>query len=446
MRFRASSLPFLLTLAACGLGDRQGGVVSETTNGLAGTVLEPGGGPAAAARVSWRPAAFLPGDVSRHPDTGSVAADALGRYAVGALRPAEYLLEFRSPSGRVAALRHVVTSRTRVDTLAPRSLAEPGELALTFASAVTGRVRVRAYGTTLLVEGDARDTLRAPGLAALDHRLHVIQLDRDIRAVFDSVPVAPGALTRADGVDPRVGTLQVTQPSRFARDSVRVHAFLERSGALKTASFDSVARRRGDSIPALILSGVALDSLPAAELAALGFLDTLWLNACRLKSLPPALTALPLTSLNLSYNSGLPVPAALFGMATLAHLDLSGLDLSALDLGMARLPALVNLSLRDGGLDSVPAALLANPRLRQLWLSGNRLASLPDAFTAGHALEKLLLDRNQLTALPASLRLLPRLQLIHLRENRLCTVPEETRTFIQSVPTRDAWETSQTGC
>lgn len=444
-------LPMLsLCLAACGLGDRSAGVVSETTNGLAGAVVDGDGKAVAAARVAWRPTAFLPGEgPGTRSDTGTALTDDQGRFDLKGLPDGEYRVEIRGTgaAGGMAALKHALRAGAR-DTLGAVTLADPGEVVVRLAAGAAGtagEVLIRAYGTDLRVTAGSGDTVVLAGLPAGEYDLRLTPAGAGQARDVPAVRVASGALT-AVGVDPAQGTFQVTLPSAFALDSARVHAFLRESGALKTAAFDSVVRRRGDAITALILSGIKLDSLPAS-VGALDFLDSLWINACGITALPPALLGLDsLRSLNLSYNSGLAVPAGIQNLSALEHLDLSGLALGTVPAWVAALPALENLALRDNGLDSVPAALVADARLRQLWLSGNNLAALPDLFTAAHALEKLLLDGNRLTTLPPSLRQLGKLQVLHLRQNRLCDIPAETRTFIDAVPGKDDWTTSQTGC
>lgn len=467
---RFAIIPCLVLLGACGMGDRNTGVVSETTNGLAGTVIDGGGRAAAAARVAYRPADFLPGEGPKtRTDTGAVLTDSAGRYVMKSLLSGEYFLDIRSADGMAAADRHALVRGAGVDTLPPRKLEPPGNLVLRFAVGVSGPVRVRIYGTDVDLKVDARDTAVLRGLAAADYRLRVTQIEKSLSVDIPSVPVGSDAQTAVADIDPGKGTFGVTPPSGFALDSALVHAFLSASGALKSAAFDSVVRRNGDAISAVILSGIPLDSIPAS-VGSLVFLDSLWINACRVKSLPAAFYSLhSLKSLNLSYNGGLVPSKELFSMTSLVDLDLSGLFLASVDPDLAKLvrlrdlrlngnpllrvpaeivglPALENLALSDCQLDSVPRELLARKGLKQLLLSGNALASLPDVFTAAHALEKLLLDRNQLSGLPASLTALGRLQRLHLGQNRLCSLPTEITTFIQSVPAIDAWAGSQTGC
>lgn len=458
-------------LAGCGLGDRQAGVVSETTNGIAGRAVDAEGKGVASARVSWRPADFLPeaGPKART-DTGSLAAGADGAWRLQGLSPGDYLIAIRAADGKVAALRRRVTAGSGTDSLPDTKVDRAGRIVLRFVGAGTGTARVKIYGTDLLLDVAEGDTAVLEGLGAENYRLQVVQAGKFLN--LPAVPVAAASETLVDKVDPAQGTFQVTPPSQAALDSARVHAVLEKSGALKTAPFDSLVLRRGGAIVGLDLSGVPLDSLPAS-VGGLVFLDTLRINACRLKTLPDSLFSLSnLKALNLAYNSGLVIPARLYAMTSLAYLDLSGLELSAMDPALSGLAALQELrlnnnplgrvpeavlalagagaldvlSMTDCGIDSLPAALVASTRWRQLYFTGNALTSLPDAFTAGHALEKLLIDRNQLTALPASLRLLPRLQVLYLGQNRLCTVPEETRTFIGAVPLIDGWAATQTGC
>jgi hypothetical protein len=455
-------------LAGCGLGDRQAGVVSETTNGLAGRAVDADGRGVAAARVSWRPAAFLPEEGSKaRTDTGSVTSGADGTWRLEGLGPGDYLLSVRASDGRVAALRRRVSLGSGTDSLPEAVVARAGRIVLRFAGTGTGSVRVKVYGTDLLLDVAAGDTAVLEGLGAEDYRVKVVQGGKALD--LPEVPVAAASLTVVENVDPAQGTFQVTPPSQAALDSALVHAVLGKSGALRSAPFDSLVIRRGGALVGLRLSGIPLDSLPAA-VGSLGFLDTLRINACRLKSLPDSLFTLArLKSLNLSYNSGLAVPVRLFGMASLTQLDLSGLDLPAVDPALSGLSALKELRLNNNplvkvpqavldhpgleilamnecGIDSLPASLLASTLRRQLHLTGNVLTTLPDVFTAGHALEKLTVDRNQLTALPASLRLLSRLQILHLGQNRLCDVPEETRTFLDTVPGTAGWAASQTGC
>lgn len=467
---RFAAFPFLILLAACGLGDRNTGVVSETTNGLAGTVIDGEGGAAASARVTYRPADFLPGEGPKtRTDTGTVLTDRAGRYVIRSLRPGEYFLDIRSDEGKAAAGRHTLAPGSGEDTLPPRKLEAPGEVVLRFAAGAGGPVRVRIYGTDVDMIADARDTAVLRGLAAADYRLLVTQKEKALAVDIPSVPVASDAQTAVTDIDPEKGTFGVTRPSAFALDSALVHAFLSGSGALKSASFDSVVRRNGDAITAVILSGIPLDSIPAS-VGSLVFLDSLWINACGVKNLPASFYGLDsLESLNLSYNSGMILTKDLFSMASLVHLDLSGLSLASVDPDLANLvrlrdlrlngnpllrvpaeikglPALENLSLSDCQLDSVPRELVARAGLKQLFLSGNALTVLPDAFSTAHVLEKLVLDRNQLSALPASLTGLGRLQLLHLGQNRLCNLPAEIMNFIQSVPAIDSWAGSQTGC
>lgn len=467
---RFATFPFLILLAACGLGDRNTGVVSETTNGLAGSVIDGEGGAAASARVAYRPADFLPGEGPKmRADTGTVLTDSAGRYVIKSLSPGEYFLDIRSEDGKAAAERHTLVPGAGEDTLPTRKLEAPGNLVLRFAAGASGPVRIRIFGTDVDLIADARDTAVLRGLAAADYRLRVTQKEKALAVDIPSVPVASDAQTAVRDIDPVKGTFGVTPPSAFALDSALVHAFLSGSGALKSASFDSVVRRNGDAISAVILSGIPLDSIPAS-VGSLVFLDSLWLNACGIKNLPAAFYGLDsLESLNLSYNTGLVPSKDLFSMTSLVHLDLSGLSLASVDADIANLvrlrdlrlngnpllrvpaeiiglPALENLSLSDCQLDSVPRELIALTGLRQLFLSGNALTALPDAFSAAHALEKLVLDRNQLSALPASLTGLGRLQRIHLGQNRLCSLPAEIMSFIQSVPAIDSWVGSQTGC
>jgi hypothetical protein len=343
----------------------------------------------------------------------------------------------------VAAFRRRLAAGAARDSVGEVRVERAGRITVQLAASAAGTARIRVYGTDLLAEATGGDTAVLEGLGAESYRVQVIQGGK--AQVVPGVPVAAASLTRLDGVDPAQGTVQVTPPSAQALDSALVMSFLSGSGALKTAAFDSVVLRKDGRIVGLDLAGIPLDSVPAS-VGALVFLDTLRLNACKLKALPDTLFSLDsLESLNLSYNSGLAVSNRLYAMPALAQLDLSGLDLSAVDPALASMPALRELRLNSNPLGQVPSALLGLPSLRILALSDCGLDSLPDVFSAGHALEKLLLDRNNLTALPASLRLL-KLGVLYLGQNRLCDIPAETRTFIEAVPLTDSWTTTQAGC
>jgi internalin A len=131
------------------------------------------------------------------------------------------------------------------------------------------------------------------------------------------------------------------------------------------------------------------------------------------------------TSLNLSSIGLASLPSDdVAHYAALRTLDLGSNRLVAAPNGVALLPALETLSLRNNDLQRLPAAWLRLvgercARLRVLVLAHNELSTLPDEIACLGALCKLNLADNALSSLPAALARLTTLQHCNVSGNRL---------------------------
>ncbi|WP_374263571.1 COR domain-containing protein [Zoogloea sp.] len=117
------------------------------------------------------------------------------------------------------------------------------------------------------------------------------------------------------------------------------------------------------------------------------------------------------------------IPAAVFTLRSLRHLDLSVNPLGRLPEAIGELGLLEELDLGGNGLTSLPDAIGQLSRLRQLDVSLNQLVALPDAIGRLAQLESLAAWRNRLTVLPPAVGRLTALRSLDISENPLGPLP-----------------------
>ncbi|XP_062338044.1 volume-regulated anion channel subunit LRRC8D [Osmerus eperlanus] len=185
--------------------------------------------------------------------------------------------------------------------------------------------------------------------------------------------------------------------------------------------------RRLGGLTELVLQGCQLERLPSALLAlpALRSLD-LGHNSLRCLDELPGLGQLRrLSSLCLSHNRVLVLPAGVGLLRGLELLDLGHNQLSALPPALFILPRLRRLLLGGNLLEELPGEVGALGALAELDLSGNRLESLPAELWRCAGLRSLNLAHNSLEGLPPGLGGLGALARLDLRCNSLQELPEE---------------------
>ncbi|XP_040826977.1 p53-induced death domain-containing protein 1 [Ochotona curzoniae] len=171
----------------------------------------------------------------------------------------------------------------------------------------------------------------------------------------------------------------------------------------------------------------ALNTLPAAlgGLARLAHLD---LSFNSLRTLPACVPHMRgLDALLVSYNHLSELPEALGALTALTFLSAAHNQLQALPTTLGALTSLQRLDLSGNMLDALPPAISGLCSLSELNLASNALQTIPASLAGLRSLRVLTLHSNRLTSVPASLAGLPLLVQLDLRDNQLRDVPVELR-------------------
>ncbi|TGG91608.1 MAG: hypothetical protein ERJ67_07780, partial [Aphanocapsa feldmannii 277cV] len=175
------------------------------------------------------------------------------------------------------------------------------------------------------------------------------------------------------------------------------------------------------------LDSKKITSLNSGNFNGLSNLETLWLGANDLRSLPEDIFA---------------------GLSSLKTLSLRFANLSSLPEDIfAELLALEELYLNSNALSSLPKDIFAGlSNLKIIWLNDNKLSSLPeDIFDEFSALETLYLNRNALSSLPEDIFAgLSALQELRLDGNDLSSLPEDIFDELSALETLTLNENSLT--
>jgi hypothetical protein len=193
----------LLTACFLDMGLAGGGSGVETTNGLAGTILE-GSGPAPGVAVAvftrdFDPHAGLPSDLPR--DT----TDALGKFLFPELPAGSYTVLARNPDdGSMAIIQDIVVRAKSRQVLPPKRLARPGTVSIP-ADGLLARGGGYLYipGSDLFLDLPARDSI--PDFLVLDKvpeagYLRILYVEGDgspgRNILADTLAVTPGDTAR----------------------------------------------------------------------------------------------------------------------------------------------------------------------------------------------------------------------------------------------------------
>ncbi|MCA9604840.1 MAG: hypothetical protein KC619_04575 [Myxococcales bacterium] len=161
---------------------------------------------------------------------------------------------------------------------------------------------------------------------------------------------------------------------------------------------------------------------PTIALEALGESGVTRLRVTGAKHLRVAAWPETLEALALVDCTGVELPP----LTALPRLKELEVDRSSVDLGLLLAPGLRRLVFTRGTLDALPAHLFALEQLKHLDLSGNALGELAIPEGAWPSLGVLLLADNQLTALPDPLGKLPKLRELSIAKNRVARLPDTT--------------------
>jgi internalin A len=163
-----------------------------------------------------------------------------------------------------------------------------------------------------------------------------------------------------------------------------------------------IAKEKRRKTGRLNLDGLSLGELPASvwELTWLSHLDA---DHCRLNSLPKSIKVL----------------------SRLQYLYLHHNALETLPDDIGELSQLQALHVHRNNLSALPKSLWNLRFLKKLYLSSNALSNVPDGIGNFAALEELSLDRNCLAIVPSTIGKLIRLQALYLHKNNLTDLPED---------------------
>ncbi|MEE6521996.1 hypothetical protein FKM82_020381 [Ascaphus truei] len=160
-------------------------------------------------------------------------------------------------------------------------------------------------------------------------------------------------------------------------------------------------------------------------------LSTLRLCHNAITRLPPSIELLRnLEELFMSYNRLEALPAALFSLVKLRHLDVSYNCIRVVPPGVGHLSRLQSLVVTGNQISSLPRELFRCTRLKLLHAGSNKLSSLPVEVGQLPLLSSLVLTCNSLTALPEELATCSLLRRggLNVEEELLNTLPSDVRS------------------
>jgi len=194
----------------------------------------------------------------------------------------------------------------------------------------------------------------------------------------------------------------------------------------------------GDHVTSIELPCNGLRGSVPAVLSKLQFLQNLNLDNCgeiviccftnepNELTFAEGLAGLPsIHTLSLRNYSFLSLPSFISGLETLDTLILSGGELESLPPDLAGLSSLRALHLEHNKLQVLPDSIRDLLSLESLFLTGNQLQSLPVTIGSLSSLNELFLDENQLESLPSAIGQLQNLEELRLDENLLQEIPTE---------------------
>lgn len=182
-----------------------------------------------------------------------------------------------------------------------------------------------------------------------------------------------------------------------------------------------------DSVKHLDLSGQKLGRIPA-DITRLSNLQTLVLKDNQITEIPDKLNRLKkLKNLDLSHNQIVEITG--LDMPFLTRIDLSHNLIEKLALKSDSLKQVTSLNLKANRLRAIPATIWQLPSLTHLNVSQNSIQTIQ--VTEKSTVTELDLTQNKLGRLPESIQNLPALEKLYLQQNQIYEITPEIRQLKQ---------------